>query len=76
MHAYRIHILYPSEVLTCRRRHKRIHRPHMLPFQTIKEYTLRQWNQIQKQVMARGIRETENRTKIHTHLLTTVQWQN
>ena len=34
------------------------------------------WNQIQKQVMDRGIQEIENRTKIQTHLLTTVQRQN
>ena len=48
----------------------------MLFLQTIKENPHRQWNQIQKQVMDRGIREIENRTKIHTHLLTLVQQQN
>ena len=48
----------------------------MLPLRTIKENTHRQWNRIQKQVMDRGIQETENRTKIHTNLLTTMQRQN
>ena len=38
----------------------------MLHFQTIEKNTHRQRKQIQKQVMDRGIREIENRTKIHT----------
>ena len=36
----------------------------------------RQWHRVQEQTLDRDIREAENGTEIHTHLLTTVQRQN
>ena len=55
MHAYRIYILHPTKVKTYGRHDKTIHRPHMLPLWNIKENTHRQWNQIQKQIIDRGV---------------------
>ena len=48
----------------------------MLPLWTIKENSHRQRHQVQKETMDTGIRQTKNRTEIHTHLFTTVQRKN
>ena len=76
MHAHRIHILHSTEKQMHRRCDKSIHRPHMLYYWTIKKDPHRQWHQVQKQTLDQSIRKIKNRTKIHTHLFTTVQRQN
>ena len=59
-----------------RRCNKSLHQPHMLHIQPIEENINGQWNRVQEQALDGDIREAENRTKVHTHLFTTVQWQN
>ena len=59
-----------------RRCNKSLHRPHMLHIRPIEENINRQWNRVQEQALDGDIREAENRTKVHTHLFTTVQRQN
>ena len=50
-----------------------LHRPHMLHIRPIKENIDGQWNRVQEQTLDRSIRKAKNRTKVHTHLFTTVQ---
>ena len=59
-----------------RRSNKSLHRPHMLHIRPIKKNINGQWNRVQEQALDRDIQKAENRTKVHTHLLTTVQRQN
>ena len=47
----------------------------MLHIWPIKENINGQWNRVQEQTLDRSIQKAENRTKVHTHLFTTVQRQ-
>ena len=76
VHAHRIHILHPTKKPMSRRHDKSLHRPHMLYFWTIKKNPHRQQHRVQKQTLDRSFQKNRNRTKTHTHLFSTVQWQN
>ena len=76
MYADRIYILHTTQIQVHRGCNKCLHQPHLLSFWTLQENPNRQWHRIQKQTLDQSLQKVENRTKIYTHLFTTVQWQN